>query len=223
LRSLSAAALLLSAAGLQSIAAESAAHGLGDPGPLKSLEIDPKPDGQGVTPRGRDARPQVYVTAVYSRGQLHVLTLKAQFTAAPEGVVSVDATGLVTPLADGDATVTAVDSEGRKAVLPVHVEGVSQQIPINFTNQIVPIFTKLGCNSGGCHGKASGQNGFKLSLLGFYPEDDYEFLVKETRGRRIFPPAPDQSLLLTKPIGASPHGGDRKSTRLNSSHVKISY
>ena len=24
--------------------------------------------------------------------------------------------------------------------------------PINFANQIVPIFTKAGCNSGGCHG-----------------------------------------------------------------------
>ena len=74
----------------------------------------------------------------------------------------------------------------------------------------MPIFTKLGCNSGGCHGKASGQNGFKLSLLGFYPDDDYEFLVKEGRGRRLFPASPDQSLLLTKPIGKSPHGGGKR-------------
>ena len=60
-------------------------------------------------------------------------------------------------------------------------------LPINFGNQIVPIFTKLGCNSGGCHGKASGQNGFKLSLLGFEPEVDYTALVKEARGRRALP------------------------------------
>ena len=33
-------------------------------------------------------------------------------------------------------------------------------LPINFANHIVPIFTKLGCNSGGCHGKSGGQNGF---------------------------------------------------------------
>ena len=55
---------------------------------------------------------------------------------------------------------------------------------INFANQVVPIFTKLGCNAGGCHGKASGQNGFKLSLLGFEPEVDFNALVKEARGRR---------------------------------------
>jgi hypothetical protein len=34
--------------------------------------------------------------------------------------------------------------------------------PLNFANDIVPILTKGSCNSGGCHGKAGGQNGFKL-------------------------------------------------------------
>ena len=81
--------------------------------------------------------------------------------------------------------------------------------PINFTNDIVPIFTKAGCNSGGCHGKSGGQNGFKLSLLGFEPVEDYEHIVKEARGRRVFPAAPENSLLLLKATGASPHGGGK--------------
>jgi hypothetical protein len=83
-------------------------------------------------------------------------------------------------------------------------------LPINFTNQIVPIFTKLGCNAGGCHGKASGQNGFKLSLLGFEPEIDFNALVKESRGRRVFPAAPERSLILTKPTGQVAHGGGKR-------------
>ncbi|MBL9117020.1 MAG: DUF1553 domain-containing protein [Verrucomicrobiaceae bacterium] len=81
---------------------------------------------------------------------------------------------------------------------------------LNFTNDIVPIFTKASCNSGGCHGKASGQNGFKLSLLGFEPTEDYEHIVKEARGRRVFPAAPDRSLLLTKAVNSTPHGGGKK-------------
>ena len=32
--------------------------------------------------------------------------------------------------------------------------------PVYFTTDVVPSLTKLGCNSGGCHGKATGQNGF---------------------------------------------------------------
>ncbi|MCA9020531.1 MAG: S-layer protein, partial [Planctomycetaceae bacterium] len=71
--------------------------------------------------------------------------------------------------------------------------------PVSFVNDVVPILTKAGCNMGICHAKAGGgQNGFQLSLLGFEPLDDYESLVKEAQGRRLFPSVPSKSLLLTK-------------------------
>src|SRR5438876_7672136 len=108
--------------------------------------------------------------------------------------------GRVLPLANGTTEIIAQYGD-KLARVPVSVQDVDVNLPINFTNQIVPIFTKLGCNAGGCHGKASGQNGFKLSLLGFEPEVDYNALVKEARGRRVFPAAPEHSLLLLKPTG----------------------
>jgi len=83
--------------------------------------------------------------------------------------------------------------------------------PINFTNDIVPILTKASCNAGACHAKAgTGQRGFRLSLLGFEPQEDYEHIVKEEKGRRVFPPAPEQSLLLLKAANIVPHGGGKK-------------
>ncbi len=179
-------------------------------GTLTTLKVEPDLTSTGITIRGRDARQQLYVTGVYSSGQLRDHTHSVKYSVAPAGIVLVDETGLVTPSGDGDAVVTATGAGGKSATLKVHVEGVTQQIPINFKNQVVPIFTKLGCNSGGCHGKASGQNGFKLSLLGFYPEDDFEFLVKEGRGRRLFPSSPGDSLLLLKAVGRSPHGGGKR-------------
>jgi hypothetical protein len=183
--------------------------GLGDPGVLDSLRIEPENQDNGLIIRGRDARQQIIVTGVYSSGQLLDRTHGATYSAQPAGVVEIAADGLATPLKDGDATVK-VTVDGKETTVVIHVEGVANQIPINFKNQIAPIFTKLGCNSGGCHGKASGQNGFKLSLLGFYPEDDFEFLVKEARGRRLFPPSPGESLLLQKATGKSPHGGGKR-------------
>ena len=79
---------------------------------------------------------------------------------------------------------------------------------VNFENDVMPVLTKAGCNAGVCHAKAGGgQNGFELSLLGFEPREDYEHLVNEGRGRRLFPAAPDQSLLLQKAAGTVPHGG----------------
>ncbi len=184
--------------------------GLGDPGQLTQLRLEPNVEGKGVLLRSRDGRQQLFATGIYSSGQLRDQTRSVQYTSEPTGVVLVDATGHMTPIKDGKAVVKAVASGNIAAEIPVEVTGVANDIPINFPNQIVPIFTKLSCNSGGCHGKASGQNGFKLGLLGFFPEDDHEFLVKEGRGRRIFPTSPGQSLLLTKPVGKSPHGGGKR-------------
>ena len=58
--------------------------------------------------------------------------------------------------------------------------------------------SRFGCNAGGCHGKQSGQNGFKLSLFGFDTDFDYHALVTEARGRRVMVTAPEKSLLLLK-------------------------
>lgn len=84
----------------------------------------------------------------------------------------------------------------------------------NFENDIIPILTRFGCNTSGCHGKAEGQNGFKLSVFGFDPEGDYAAIVQEGRGRRVFPVAADRSLFLRKASGEVPHGGG---VRLDSS------
>ncbi|QDU28143.1 hypothetical protein ETAA8_32430 [Anatilimnocola aggregata] len=81
---------------------------------------------------------------------------------------------------------------------------------LDFQNEIQPVLSRHGCNSGGCHGKASGQNGFKLSLFGFDDRFDYEAIVRHARGRRITPSAPEQSLLLLKATGQVPHGGGQR-------------
>ncbi len=78
---------------------------------------------------------------------------------------------------------------------------------MTFENDIQPLLTRFGCNSGPCHGKSRGQNGFALSLLGFDPEVDFDALTREGRGRRVLPAAPEASLLLRKATGQLPHGG----------------
>jgi hypothetical protein len=79
--------------------------------------------------------------------------------------------------------------------------------PFHFENDIAPLLARHNCNSSGCHGKAEGQGGFKLSVFGFDPAADYASLVKEGRGRRVLATAADESLLLRKATGRAPHGG----------------
>jgi len=154
----------------------------------------------------RDARQQVLATDPADRD----VTRSVRWTSRPEGVVRIDPTGRVFPVSDGSAVLVAQRPDGASAEFPVRVTDAAVPAPIHFANQIVPIFTKTGCNGGGCHGKAAGQNGFRLSLLGFEPDEDYEHLVREARGRRLFPADPARSLLLTKGTAQLPHGGGKR-------------
>ena len=183
-----------------------------DANPLVALTLEtgrpgsPDPDAEAWL-RGSEARQQLLVTGRLRDGRLVDYTRQVRYQSRPAGIVSIDKTGFVTPLANGSVRVTAAVERGPSASTRLSVREIGQSRRVNFPNEIVPIFTKSGCNSGGCHGKASGQNGFRLSLFGFEPQEDFEFLVIEGRGRRLFPAAPERSLLLLKATGSVPHGG----------------
>jgi len=91
----------------------------------------------------------------------------------------------------------------------------------SFVNDILPLLTRYDCNSGGCHGKLAGQNGFRLSLRGFAPEADYESLTRESRGRRINPASPAASLLVGKANGTIVHAGGRRIVRGSSAETLL--
>lgn len=82
--------------------------------------------------------------------------------------------------------------------------------PISFTNHVVPVLTKMGCNSGACHGAAAGKNGFSLTLRGYDPAADYDAITRQAGGRRVNLIEPAKSLLLLKPTEVVPHVGGRK-------------
>lgn len=205
--SIAAAAALASAA---TSADQEAATGLSSGDRSSELRFENPAPGGKSTMIGQDARLQLVVTAQATGGEIHDATRAVSFAAAPVGVLHVAPHGLATPLGNGTAIVTATDAQGQTAEATVEVTRFSDNRPLSFPTQVVPLFTKMGCNGGGCHGKASGQNGFRLSLLGFGPRDDYVHLVHESRGRRVFPAAPDRSLLLMKATNATPHGGGQR-------------
>src|SRR5262249_26317488 len=86
----------------------------------------------------------------------------------------------------------------------------SAQPDPGFPTRILPILTKAGCNSGACHGAATGQAGFKLSLLGYDPQSDFDAITRQFGARRLDFASPGQSLILQKATHAIRHkGGER--------------
>lgn len=78
---------------------------------------------------------------------------------------------------------------------------------VDFENDLIPIFTKFGCNAGACHGAAAGRGEFKLSLFGGNPQADYKAIVRQLAGRRINLMRPEESLVILKPTAQTRHGG----------------
>ena len=91
---------------------------------------------------------------------------------------------------------------------PAQAQTPTEPAP-SFLNDVLPLLTRLGCNQGACHGKGSGQNGFRLSLRGYAPEWDHDWLTRENQGRRLNRAVPEASLILQKPLGQAPHEGGK--------------
>lgn len=156
-----------------------------------------------------EASQQILVTETLSDRRRVDRTRDVSFKIQNPDVVEINDRGLLQPLNEGGTDVL-IRVQGEELRISIEVRGLTHPLPISFPHEIIPILSKTGCNSGGCHGKAEGQNGFKLSVFGFDPRADYEAISNEARQRRLFPPSAPQSLLLTKATAQVPHGGGRR-------------
>ncbi|WZP01001.1 DUF1553 domain-containing protein [Isosphaeraceae bacterium EP7] len=130
----------------------------------------------------------------------------AKFVSDNPAVAEVSADGTVIPRSDGTATIRA-EVDGKTATAVVSVEGSGIDRPFGFRNDVLPVLSKVGCNSGACHGAAAGKSGLRLTLRGYGAEVDYDVLTRQSIGRRVNKTAPGESLMLLKPTGAIEHGG----------------
>jgi hypothetical protein len=136
-------------------------------------------------------------------------TRQAEWRSSDPKIATVDPAGMVHPVSDGTATITAT-AQGRSASATVRVKGARDPFTWSFRNHVIPVMSKVGCNSGACHGALAGKNGFKLTLRGYDPLVDYDTLTRQAIGRRVDLSEPAKSLILLKPTMAVPHGGGKR-------------
>lgn len=174
------------------------------PADPSNLEIAP-PE---ISLRSARAQQLFVVQATYPDGITRDVTHQAKISLAHPALVKLDK-NLLTPLADG-TTQLLVEFGGKKASVPVSVKDAKVDRPISFKLDVMPIFMRAGCNSGGCHGAARGKDGFRLSLFGFDAEGDHHRLTREQPGRRLNLALPAESLLIEKATGKVPHTGGQR-------------
>ena len=175
------------------------------------------PDGPGdiavlpdaIVLRGQGSRQQLLVEARAGEAYVGNRTASSTFTSSNPHVATVDEKGVVTAVRDGRAFIVIQDG-ARRASTMVEVERAAAPYPLTFRNHVMPVLTKVGCNSGPCHGALAGKSGFKLTLRGYDPEADYLTLTRQATARRVNPVEPARSLMLLKPTLAVSHGGGRR-------------
>jgi Protein of unknown function (DUF1553)/Protein of unknown function (DUF1549)/Bacterial Ig-like domain (group 2) len=187
-------------------------HATSDDGALVIL-----PDA--IALRGQGARQQLLVERTSAGRFVGSVTDEATFSSSDPAVATVDSAGAVTAVANGRAVITAKSRAGT-ASTSIDVSGADAPYPVSFRNHVVPVLTRMGCNSGPCHGAAAGKNGFKLTLRGYDPELDYLTVTRQAGARRINRIDPGDSLLLLKPTLAVTHGGGRRFSP-RSAHYKV--
>ena len=151
---------------------------------------------------------RLVVEGTFLDGHQEDLTSRATFSISNAGIGSLGKNDALSPVADGHGAITAT-LRGRQATAQLTVKDYDNAT-WSFRNDVLPVMTKVGCNSGPCHGAAAGKNGFKLSLRGYDPITDYYTLTHQALGRRTDRIQPARSLILLKPTATIPHGGGRR-------------
>ena len=168
---------------------------------FQSIDIEPAT----IEISGRNRQTQIIITGRRLDQTSVDLTHQAQLSIADNQIATLS-DSLVLGLEEGETSLQ-VSFNGFETTIPVIVRGYSDYPAVSFEGDIIPLLTKRHCNSGGCHGRQGGQNGFQLSVFGFDPLTDFEALTRQARGRRVFPGAVEQSLIYSKATGLVVHGG----------------
>jgi hypothetical protein len=148
---------------------------------------------------------------------------QAKFTSADPRIAVVDDSGWARPVANGETRITIV-AAGQTQVVPVKVQLPLTEPAISFRHEVMAVLSRAGCNAGACHGYSLGKNGFKLSLRGAAPEQDYPAIVRELSGRRINFQFPEESLVVAKARGDVPHEGGTRFPRTSlSNHILVNW
>ena len=92
-----------------------------------------------------ESRQQLIVEAASAEGNQD-WTRQTTFTSSNPAVAKVDASGVVSPVGDGEATITSKTSSGQTATARIRVKGSGQPFVWSFRNHVTPVLTKMGCN-----------------------------------------------------------------------------
>jgi mono/diheme cytochrome c family protein len=171
---------------------------------LEKLEIFP----ESINLETKRDFHRIVVFATFKDATTRDVTAFADLRVTDEKVAKFDGYS-VHAVTEAGKTEVVAQLGGRSVRIPVAVKDGQKDRAVSFRLDVMPVFLRASCNSGGCHGAARGKDGFRLSLFGMDPDGDYVRLTREMIGRRINLAIPEESTLVEKVVGLVPHSGNK--------------
>ncbi len=146
--------------------------------------------------RTSTARQRIIVVATRPDGVTEDVTAKAKIVPADAKIAGI-ANGVVHPLANGQTTLRA-DYDGRTATTSLAVANVGVTPPVSFRHDVMPVFMRAGCNTGGVPRLCPRQG--RLPTLAVWLRS----------GGRLFPPHARVGVSSSEPgrAGGKPRAGE---------------
>lgn len=190
------------------------ASGEDAPAPSSTAPISVSPSS--ATLNGKLDRLQIQVAV---QDGSRDLTRDVEYSVEPTSLAKVDENGQVTPLQNGEGKIVVLHGDATNEI-PLTISGF-ESTDVSFAEVVVPVLTKAGCNQGACHASQYGKGNFKLSLLGYAPEQDHSQFIRDWRQRRVSFISPEDSLILKKPTLEVAHGGGQRFRRGSFEHTVL--
>lgn len=153
---------------------------------------------------------QFVVTGTTASGETRDVTRRCEYDLPTWAMISDQAR--IRPVADGvgELTIRLGDLQQQiqmaaSGVVPANEDDLVGAV--DFIRDVNPVLSRMGCNQGTCHGAQKGKNGFRLSLRGYDPVFDLRAFTDDLAARRVNAASPDDSMMLRKPLGLTPHEG----------------
>src|SRR5438309_7217404 len=107
-----------------------------------SLQIQPA----AITLTGPQATQRIIVLRSENKAIVGDVTSRAEFFSSNPKIATVDENGVVQAVGDGETNISAAHDDMR-ATVKVKVEKTRAPHAVSFANHVIPVLTKIGCNS----------------------------------------------------------------------------
>ena len=132
--------------------------------------------------RERDTVGRASLAAFYCNGSVRRRAragpdVRGTFSLSDAKKGEIDRSGKFVARGSGELTLRA-EVGSRSAKTAIRIEEAEKPRRVTFARDIEGILTKRGCNDTTCHGGVKGRGGFRLSVYGIYPREDYKAIVE---------------------------------------------